>query len=341
MDSTHHLYGVNLGGWLVLEKWMTPSLFEGYNAEDERSFMRQKGAKERLRQHRDTFITENDLRWLHTHAITAIRVPVGYWLFGDEAPYEGCVEYLDWIVERAGVYDLQVIIDLHRAPGTPDGHDTGGEVPQLEWFRDQTLQDATLDVLERIAKRYGHFPQVWGIELLNEPRLWGWRRAHIVRRFYQCAYERLVPHMRPGMAIIYSDGFMPLRMNGAIRAIPAHPAVVDVHFYHFSVPFDEWRTLGGHLRKVRRRVWLLRWLARKQPVIIGEWSGVITGRKMRHIPLETQRQFEEIYCNVQQRVHRQAAGQFYWNYKTEHPGIWNYRSLIDAKRIDASDEKGV
>ena len=29
------LKGVNLGGWLVLEKWITPSLFDGTNAVDE------------------------------------------------------------------------------------------------------------------------------------------------------------------------------------------------------------------------------------------------------------------------------------------------------------------
>ena len=27
--------GVNLGNWLVLEKWMSPELFEGTTAEDE------------------------------------------------------------------------------------------------------------------------------------------------------------------------------------------------------------------------------------------------------------------------------------------------------------------
>ena len=27
--------GVNLGGWLVLEKWMAPQIFEGTTAEDE------------------------------------------------------------------------------------------------------------------------------------------------------------------------------------------------------------------------------------------------------------------------------------------------------------------
>lgn len=30
-----HVKGVNLGNWLVLEKWMSPSLFEGTTAEDE------------------------------------------------------------------------------------------------------------------------------------------------------------------------------------------------------------------------------------------------------------------------------------------------------------------
>ena len=42
--------GVNLGNWLVLEKWMSPSLFDGTTAEDEyifqhnfpKKFMRQK-----------------------------------------------------------------------------------------------------------------------------------------------------------------------------------------------------------------------------------------------------------------------------------------------------------
>lgn len=30
-----NIKGVNLGNWLVLEKWMSPALFEGTTAEDE------------------------------------------------------------------------------------------------------------------------------------------------------------------------------------------------------------------------------------------------------------------------------------------------------------------
>jgi glucan 1,3-beta-glucosidase len=47
------LSGVSLGGWLVLEKWMTPSLFAGLDATDETSFCVELGAEaeERLSRH--------------------------------------------------------------------------------------------------------------------------------------------------------------------------------------------------------------------------------------------------------------------------------------------------
>jgi len=48
--------GVNLGNWLVLEKWMKPEVFEGTTAEDETELMRQLGEArfERMKAHRDS-----------------------------------------------------------------------------------------------------------------------------------------------------------------------------------------------------------------------------------------------------------------------------------------------
>lgn len=34
-DEWMKVKGVNLGNWLVLEKWMSPALFDGTTAEDE------------------------------------------------------------------------------------------------------------------------------------------------------------------------------------------------------------------------------------------------------------------------------------------------------------------
>ena len=42
--------GVNLGNWLVLEKWMSPALFAGTTAEDEYYLPRQLSKKKCMRQ---------------------------------------------------------------------------------------------------------------------------------------------------------------------------------------------------------------------------------------------------------------------------------------------------
>ena len=54
METTRtKLRGVNLGSWLLLEKWMVPSLFEGLEATDETTWCARLGpaATERLRRH--------------------------------------------------------------------------------------------------------------------------------------------------------------------------------------------------------------------------------------------------------------------------------------------------
>lgn len=331
--------GVNLGGWLVLEKWMTPTLFKGTDAADEQSFMQEKIAARRIKRHRDTFITEADFAWLADHGVTAVRIPVGYWLFGDYPPYRPCVNYLDWTVDMAEKYNLSVVIELHRAPGSQDGHDNSRNNNKVGWFSNKTYQNQTLDVLEKIAKRYGQRQAVWGIGLLNEPKITTPKRFFTLRQFYQHAYDRLTPHMRPGAAVIFSDGFLPRLMSGAVYANKTHPAVMDVHLYQFMEPFDGWRTLGGHLRRAATRRLLIWFLRLRQPIIIGEWSAVISGKKMRSVPQEEQRKFEPRYIARQQSAYKHAAGQFYWTYKTEGRGVWNFRSLVEDGALKLPPKK--
>jgi len=59
MKADAKLRGVNLGGWLVLERWITPSLYADVEAEDEYTFCQMLGRKkasERLKNHRETWI---------------------------------------------------------------------------------------------------------------------------------------------------------------------------------------------------------------------------------------------------------------------------------------------
>ena len=90
--------GVNLGNWLVLEKWMSPSLFEGTTAEDEYYLPTQLSREvyeARIKIHRSEYITERDFTRIKSMGMDAVRIPVPYFIFGDREPFIGCIEELD------------------------------------------------------------------------------------------------------------------------------------------------------------------------------------------------------------------------------------------------------
>lgn len=81
--------GANLGNWLVLEKWMEPDLFEDIGVEDETWLVRkmdQAALAERMKKHRDTYVTEADFAALADHGVNLARIPVPYFIFGDRPP---------------------------------------------------------------------------------------------------------------------------------------------------------------------------------------------------------------------------------------------------------------
>ena len=95
------LRGVNLGGWLVLERWMTPSVFAGTDASNEHQLMMQPDGPERIAKHRQEFMTEADFAWLHAHGIEALRVLVGYWVLESQDGYLEATKQLDWCFAMA------------------------------------------------------------------------------------------------------------------------------------------------------------------------------------------------------------------------------------------------
>ncbi len=93
------LRGVNLGGWLVLEPWVTPSLFYQFEgkppqqtAMDHYTFCSILGPREgnrQLREHWRKWVTEDDLRALVDQGINTLRIPVGDWMWQPYPPYTG------------------------------------------------------------------------------------------------------------------------------------------------------------------------------------------------------------------------------------------------------------
>ena len=90
--------GVNLGGWMVLEPWITPSLFyqflnqpEGQVGIDSYTFCQVLGGKianQQLRAHWETWVTQDLIQQLkESGAVNSLRLPIGDYQFIPYGPY--------------------------------------------------------------------------------------------------------------------------------------------------------------------------------------------------------------------------------------------------------------
>lgn len=94
----NQIRGVNLGGWMVLEPWITPSLFYQFLGGDETdtafdtyTFCQVLGAEEgnkQLRRHWETWVTEDIIKELaSSDAVNSLRLPVGDYMYKPYGPY--------------------------------------------------------------------------------------------------------------------------------------------------------------------------------------------------------------------------------------------------------------
>jgi len=353
------LRGVNLGGWLVLEKWITPSLFEGLQATDETSYCVELGEAEatrRLHQHWKTFITRDDFAWLKSAGITAVRLPVGHWLFGKDYPYhrsyqearypfvEGGLAIVDKVFDWAGEFDLRVVLDLHAAPGCQNGFDNGGILDVCEWHTNEEYIEHSLAMLERLAERYADHPALHGIETLNEPR---WDiPTDLLKRFNLEAYRRIRRHCPPErVTVVFHDGFRNFREYAGFLQEPEFRNVaLDIHRYQCFMDYDTSLDIFGHIRKSAGE-----WREEADEIIresgyqvyCGEWS---LGLDLRVVSLWAKGPFnhalEEMdlfqmsaayrgYASAQVLTFEKYAGWFFWTYRTETTPEWCYRDCVD------------
>lgn len=288
--------GVNLGNWLVLEKWMLPEMFEGTGAEDEVWLNRKMNPaelKEKMKEHRDTFITEQDFAFIKEQGIWLLRIPVPYFIFGDRPPFNGCVEYLDKAFDWAEKYGLQILIDLHTVPGSQNGYDNGGLTGVCKWCKNPEEVEFALTVLERLAKRYGQREGLYGIEVLNEPISFlvyatapstgkavdkeeakgsGYVPLPFLENFYRNAYRRLRKILPENKTIVFHDGFRLRHWGKFFRKEHMKNVVLDTHIYIFAmesfVPIHMPWVYQIYIKSQQR---LIERIQRDVPVVVGEW----------------------------------------------------------------------
>ena len=290
--------GVNLGNWLVLEKWMNPALFEGTTAEDEYYLPRQLSPEvyeARIKIHRSEYITERDFVTIKSMGMEAVRIPVPYFIFGDREPFIGCVEDLDKAFNWAEKYGLQILIDLHTAPMGQNGFDNGGICGVCKWSQIPEEVEFELSVLERLAARYGTRKGLWGIEILNEPvtleEQWestsrrypavdaamaeGSRATSLefLRQFYKDAYDRLRKYMPVEKYVVFHDGFQLKAWKDFMQEEKYQNVVLDTHQYLMMAESEGCtQTIEGYLEYIQNHyVKDIQEMEQYFPVICGEW----------------------------------------------------------------------
>ena len=122
------MVGTNIGGWMVLEPWITPSLFYRFLGKthsqgvglDSWTFCEALGPIEGnsvMRAHWDSWMTEDYIKALSNRKVEIVRLPIGDWTLNPYGPYVGCMdgaaEKIEWFLDTAGKYNIKVLIDFH------------------------------------------------------------------------------------------------------------------------------------------------------------------------------------------------------------------------------------
>ncbi|KAH6629025.1 glycoside hydrolase superfamily [Boeremia exigua] len=283
--------GVNVGGWLNLEPFITPSFFEGFGARDgvvdEYTLMNKLGpvkAKQMLEEHYSSFVNRKTFQEIRAAGLDHVRFPFGYWMVQvyDGDPYLPQVSwrYLLRGIEYCRQNGLRVNLDLHGAPGSQNGWNHSGRQGVIGWLNgtDGDLNaQRTLDIHHKLSvffaqPRYKNLVTMYG--LVNEPRNVELDTARVVN-WTQAAVDQIRADGIGGI-IVFGDGFMGLD-NWQGKLQQNKNLLLDVHQY---VIFNVDQLSLGHRDKLNFACSAWTQQSRRSmdkttgfgPTMCGEWS---------------------------------------------------------------------
>lgn len=352
--------GVNLGGWLLLEPGPSSDLFEahGQGAHCEWELLRNmrdklghEGSAQVLEEHRSNFLTEDDLRKIKATGFNAVRVPFGYWVVtgpGAGDVYIGpALEHLDRVLAWCKSLGLQVLLDLHGAPGGESGEKPCGR-ERKDWRWQDWRVEESVEALRIIAERYCGHPSVTGISVCNEPS--ETVPAEVLCEFYDRACTTIRKcGMSPDQVAIVLPVYRTERLdeiwriwNKRFDGFVRHANVAfDLHLYHCFGVWWQRQSLASQLRMTKRH----RKILRRVPAVVGEWSLALAERARRAddedddealAPEAKEDQVIRTFASAQLEAYSQAShGWFFWNWRDSlRPGAdrgWDVQHCLERR----------
>jgi glucan 1,3-beta-glucosidase len=322
--------GVNLGGWLALEKWIAPAPYEGVDAGDEYtlcSVLGKSAATERLKRHRDTWITADDFKWIADRGLNAVRLPVGYGILEDNPPFITGTETLNRAFAQAKANGLGVLLDLHGAPGSQNGMDHSGRSGKLEWHTSKANIAHTVQIIDGLAAYCKQFDNLIGLEMLNEPR---WDvPIDIIKGYYLEAYQPARKHLPKETAIVIHDAFRSSEWKSFMQEPDYSNVMLDTHLYQCYTDGDRKNDIHAHV-EIAGLEWK-RQIDRMQqdlPTIVGEWSCSLDPQSLRGLTGFSHEIATRAYADAQLISFEKSRGWFYWTYKIASGGTWSFRDCV-------------
>ncbi|KAJ2079360.1 hypothetical protein H4R24_003835 [Coemansia sp. RSA 988] len=341
------VHGVNIGGFLVPEFWITPSLIANISDPkpvDYLQMCKRLGQEETLRLmhiHWENWVSESEVQRLASAGLTHLRIPVGHWEFVDsgEGYVRGGLPYFKQLVYWANKYGLRVIPDMHTAPGSQNGFDNSGTASGVNWTNDPNNVELSKRALQGMLKFIASDPVVLAtvdaVDLLNEPlidaldfeRLWEYDTGG-----HTLVSTRL--RSMPPVISIIDRGFKdyswwksrwPSDWNSKYI-----DAWLDAHLYHvFDHNIDNW-SLEQHLNLVCQNGNDLRASSSSFPIIVGEWSLALPQNAFNGREKEARRKFAEVQLDAYEQG---GAGWIFWCFKTENSPEWSFLDALDRSWI--------
>lgn len=269
------LRGVNFGGWLVEEIWMTPVQREapegsGFSeVKDHKSLWGTiekrlgRDAMVRVRQAwRENWITEADFKRVKDLGLNHVRVPFLYHLIDEPNGMDWLKKAVRW-AKQNGLY---VVLDMHGVPGGQSGeHHTGEEGQNKLWSEVENIAK-TEQYWKRIAREFRNEPVVAAYDLINEPM--GAPNAAMLA----VVYHRLITAIRTvdkNKPVIIDDGYKGFETTPHANIGGWTQTAYSLHFYHFDAKAPE-----DHPKKLREGLPKIKELQgyRNAPLYIGEFN---------------------------------------------------------------------
>jgi aryl-phospho-beta-D-glucosidase BglC (GH1 family) len=269
------LRGVNLGGWLVEEMWMTPWMDKPPTTSDlpkiedhvslwgvvEKRFGHDGMVRVRD-EWRDNWITDADFARIKDAGFDHVRIP-----FLDSLIEEpNGLRRLHGAVEMAARHGLYSVLDMHGAPGRQNESDHSGQVKKNRlWFDVENITKME-ELWATLGREFGNDPNVAMFDLMNEPM--GAPNPAMLFLVYDRVY-RAVRKTAPNKVIVIEDGYKGFETTPHPNLAQWTNVCYSLHFYNFDA-----KTSNDHvsaLKSHEKRDLELQGY-RQAPLYIGEFN---------------------------------------------------------------------